>query len=111
MPIFAYSSLARGLFSGRVSRENFQDVADGACQRAYCHAPNFRRLDRVQQLAEEKGVTIPQIALAYVLNTPLNLFPLIGAANAEEIRANAEATRLVLTDGERAWLNLERDER
>lgn len=111
MAIFAYSSLARGLFSGRITRENFEDTADGACQRAYCHACNFDRLDRTQQLAREKGVSVAQIAMAYVLHTPLNLFALVGAATPEEIRANVEATALTLTAGEMAWLNLECDER
>ena len=40
MPIFAYSSLGRGFFSGRITRENFEaqkekDMIDGACLRAY----------------------------------------------------------------------------
>ena len=30
LAVFAYSSLGRGFFSGRVTRENFKEVADGA---------------------------------------------------------------------------------
>ena len=110
LAIFAYSSLGRGLFSGKITPENFstqKDLLDGACQTAYCHEVNFRRLDRARQLAEQKGVSVPQIALAYVLNSPLNVYALVGAATADEIRANNAALDIPLTAEEMAWLNLE----
>ena len=114
MPVFAYSSLARGFFSGRITRENFSEtrsLLDNACLTAYCHEVNFRRLDRVWQLAEERGCTVPQLALAYVLSSPLNAFPLVGAATPGEYRENLAAFDLRLSAAERAWLNLESDER
>jgi aryl-alcohol dehydrogenase-like predicted oxidoreductase len=115
-PIFAYSSLGRGFFSGRITRENFQaqreeGVIDGACLRAYCHEQNFLRLDRVQILAEEKGMTVPQIATAYIMNQPLNVFALVGAANGHEFKANVEACELKLSAAEVAWLDLRSDSR
>ncbi len=112
MAVFAWSSLARGLFSGRVSRANFdavKDALDGACRRAYCHEENFRRLDRVRILAEEKGLSVPQVALAWVLNQPLNVFPIIGAASRAELEANLAAAQVDLCPTELAWLNLERE--
>jgi aryl-alcohol dehydrogenase-like predicted oxidoreductase len=114
MAIFAYSSLARGLFSGRITRENFQQVQntiDGTCRHAYCGEVNFQRLDRVQILAKEKGLSIPQIAMAYVLNQPLNVFALVGTASGEELRANVEACTVKLTDRDLAWLDLRSDKR
>ena len=112
MPVFAYSSLGRGFFSGRITRDNFPEarsLLDGACLTAYCHEVNFRRLDRVWQLAEERGCTVPQVVLAYMLTSPLNVFPLVGAASPEEYRDNLAAFGLPLTEAERAWLDLERD--
>lgn len=116
MPIFAYSSLGRGFFSGRITRENFEelkekDEIDGACLRAYCHEVNFKRLDRVQILAEEKGMTVPQIATAYIMNQPLNVFALVGAASRDEFKANAEACEIKLSPEETAWLDLRSDSR
>jgi aryl-alcohol dehydrogenase-like predicted oxidoreductase len=114
MPIFAYSSLGRGFFSGRITRENFEaqkDKIDGACRHAYCHEVNFKRLDRVQILAKEKGVTVPQIAVAYIMNQPLNVFALVGAANRDEFKANVEACEIKLTQEELAWINLQSDTR
>lgn len=114
MPIFAYSSLGRGFFSGRITRENFEaqkSSIDGACLRAYCHEVNFKRLDRVQIMAKEKDVTVPQIAMAYITNQPLNVFALVGAANRDEFKANVEACELKLSPEEVAWLDLRGDSR
>ena len=105
MPVFAYSSLGRGLFSGRVSRENFEELADGACQRAYCHEVNFQRLDRAREMAEQKGLTVTQLALAYVLNSPMAAHAIVGAANREEIEQCAAAGDIILSEEERSWLD------
>ena len=116
MPLFTWSSIANGFFSGRVNRENYdglveQGLFDESAVRAYCTDENFERLDRVGQLAEEKGLSIPQVALAYVLGQPLNIYALVGARNGDEIRANLQALHTELTADEMAWLNLERSER
>lgn len=111
LAVFAWSSLARGLFSGRITRENYEELADGACRRAYCHEENFQRLDRARALAEDRGIAVAQIALAYVLSTPLDLFALVGAASREEFQACIDASAVELTPAEMAWLNLERAER
>lgn len=114
MPVFAYSSLARGLFSGRLRRDNLdqsEQLLDKAARTAYLHEVNLRRLDRVAQLAAERGCTVPQLALAYVLHSPLNVFPLVGAANGSEFAENVQALDLHLTADECAWLDLARDGR
>lgn len=114
MPLFTWSSLAGGFFTGRFDRDNldtFASYGDKLCVECYCTEENFERLDRVKELAAEKELTIPQIATAYVMNYPLNIFALVGCANADEFQANMEAMTLKLTPEELAWLNLERDSR
>ena len=116
MPLFTWSSIANGFFSGRVNRENYdglveQGLFDESAVRAYCTDENFERLARVGQLAEEKDLSIPQVALAYVLGQPLNIYALVGARNGDEIRANLQALQTELSADEMAWLNLERSER
>ena len=110
-PLFAWSSLARGLFSGRVDRSNFEQLMDSGSRRAWAHEDNFRRLDRATLLAKEKGCTVAQMALAWVLNRPLNVFALTGAASREECRANAAALDIPLSEREMDWLDLLSDER
>ncbi|NQT52831.1 aldo/keto reductase, partial [bacterium] len=114
LAVFPWSSLARGLFSGRIRRDNFADIRDtidGACRRAYCHEENFQRLDRVQELAQAKGLSVPQVALAYVLSQPLNVFACVGAASRAELDANLTVCSVRLTPSEMAWLNLEASHR
>jgi aryl-alcohol dehydrogenase-like predicted oxidoreductase len=115
MAVFPYSSLARGFFSGRVrssqTREEIEraGLLDAPSFRAYCHPVNLQRLARVEKLAAELGVSVPQLALAYVLQQPMNLFPLVGAASRAEIEANTAALAIRLTPAQQAWLNLETD--
>lgn len=114
MPLFFWSSLAGGFFSGRFRRDNldtFESYADKLCVATYCTEENFQRLDRAEILAQEKGMSVAQIATAYVLSQPLNAFALVGCATPDEFRANHEASELKLTPQELAWLELRSDER
>jgi aryl-alcohol dehydrogenase-like predicted oxidoreductase len=109
MPLFTWSSLAGGFFSGRFRRDNlglFEDELDRICVEAYCYEENFERLDRTRLLAGERGLTIPQVALAYVMSQRLNIFALVGCRSGEEFRANVEASEVRLTPEEIAWLEL-----
>jgi aryl-alcohol dehydrogenase-like predicted oxidoreductase len=114
MPLFCWSSLAGGFFSGRFTRTNlhsFESGLDKLCVTSYCVEDNFRRLDRAQQLASEKGLTVTQIAMSYVFSVPLNIFALVGCMTAAEFAANHTASELRLTPGEVAWLELRSDAR
>ena len=109
LALFTWSSLAGGFFSGRFRRDNlaqFTEGLDKTCVDSYAYEQNFQRLDRVAQLAGEKGLSVPQVALAYVLSQPLNIFALVGCATPDEFRANAEAAAVRLTPEEMAWLDL-----
>ena len=107
MAIFAWSSLARGLFSGRVTRRALAaepGLVDDACRAAYVHELNLARLDRVIEFAEAGGASVPQIALAWVLAQDLPLHAIVGAATQQEVEDLAAAVALSLTDEEEKWL-------
>ncbi len=113
-PLFTWSSLAGGFFSGRFNRDNldsFDTYLDKLCVECYCTESNFQRLDRVRELADERGLTIPQVATAYVMSYPLNIFPLVGCNTAQEFKANLEASEMRLTPAEIAWLEARSDAR
>jgi aryl-alcohol dehydrogenase-like predicted oxidoreductase len=114
MPLFTWSSLAGGFFSGRFSRDNvnsFDNYFDKLCAECYGSAENFKRIDRAQSLAAEKGLSLPQVALAFVLNQPLNIFTLVGCRSGEEFKVNAVAADLKLSPQELAWLDLKSETR
>ena len=113
MPIFAYSSMARGLFSGRVKGddpEGARAVMDEFGLKGYACTANFERLRRCERLARELGVGVSQVAMAWLFNQrDLDVYALVATSHPENMRANAEAGDLELTDAACAWLNLERD--
>jgi aryl-alcohol dehydrogenase-like predicted oxidoreductase len=107
MPLLTWSSLAGGFFSGRFRRDNlaqFTEYADTVSISAYATEDNFERLDRAEQLAKDKGLSLPQIALAYVTHQPMNMFALVGSQTADEFNMNLAAQELALTPDEIVWL-------
>lgn len=106
--IFAYSSLARGLFSGRIrsaSAEQDKSQLDGAALTAYFHPVNLVRLARCEQLAAKKGLSVPQIATAWILSQQLPVFALVGAANRTELESTVKGAVVQLTAEECRWLD------
>jgi len=114
MPVASYSVLSGGFVTGRITRETLErepDSIDPGVKKAYCHEVNFKRLDRTAELAKEKGVSIAQIGLAYSMSGNMDVYPIIGAANEEELRSSLEALELKLTKAECDWIDLTADER
>ena len=112
IPLFTWSSMAGGFMSGRITPENMNEQKDGLYKLAvecYAYPQNFERLDRARAIGEKKGLTLPQVALAYVMNYPLDIFALVGSEKPEEIDANVEALNVTLTSQEMAYLDLRAD--
>jgi len=109
MPVFAWSAQARGFFSGRYR----PDLTEGATTdaqnviRTYYSDANWERFRRADELAELRGCTLRQVALAWVLHSPLDVFALIGPATVAELDDCLGALEVELTPDEVAWLNLE----
>ena len=106
-PLFPWSSVAQGFFSGRFTRENREEQAGTLTMRCYDTDENFVRLDRAKEVAARKGLTPNQIALAWVFHQGLNIFPLVGSWSPEEFDQNLAAMDVELTPEESAFLNLE----
>ena len=106
IPVFNYSSLARGYMSGK-----FDPRGDLPIEQCIAEAPileydspaNRARLTRVFEMAEEKGITVPQLSLAWLLHQDLEIFPLI-APSARHIAENLAALDVGLTQQEADWL-------
>jgi aryl-alcohol dehydrogenase-like predicted oxidoreductase len=117
IPMFPWSSLAGGFFSGRFTRENADEWAEKGnyfeklCVTSYCSEENFQRLDRVMEAAEKYGMTIPQVAMAYVMSQPQEIFALVGCQNGREFAENMATLDRRLSQTELDWLDLSSDER
>ena len=57
-------------------------------------------IDAVQALAEARGVTMAQVALAWVLRNPLVTAPIVGATKPHHLPEAVDAIELKLTDEE-----------
>ena len=104
MPLFPWSSQARGFFAeGRATPENRLDAELARC---WYSDDNFRRLERAKTLAARKGTVATAIALAYVLHQPFPTFPIIGPLSPQETATSLEALDIDLTPAEVRWLDL-----
>jgi aryl-alcohol dehydrogenase-like predicted oxidoreductase len=105
----AYSPLGRGFLAGRFSGP--QDLDDGDFRKGH---PRFsgdnlernRRLaERVREIAEEKGVTPAQLALAWVLSRGDDVVPIPGTKRRTYLEQNAAAVDVELSDEDLARLD------
>ena len=106
LPLLAWSPLAGGFLSGRFDRDT---AASGSAweRRAldfYASEANWRRLERLQALAARHAASIGQMALAYVLDTPGDVYAVLGCRDRAELESSVEALVLRLDPSERAEL-------
>jgi aryl-alcohol dehydrogenase-like predicted oxidoreductase len=111
LPLFTWSSLAGGFFSGRLARaaDGTVDNPDNVNLDAYGSPENWERLARARRLAAARGLTVPQVALAFVLCQPLDVYALVAPRTPDEVAANVAAVGVRLTPAELDWLDLRRD--
>ncbi len=105
LPMIPYSSQANGYF-GAENVAWAKGGFDGPPKRAtsFDSPANRSRLLRAIDLAGKKGCTANQIALAYLLNQPFPIFPIIGTSNPEHAREALGAVGIALDEDERASL-------
>jgi aryl-alcohol dehydrogenase-like predicted oxidoreductase len=103
--ITAYGVLSRGLISGHWSkaREGQPDFRS--------HLPRFtgENLDRnlalveaLRQVAEAKGITVAQLAIAWVASRGADIVPLVGARRRDRLAEAIGALGVTLTEADRA---------
>lgn len=112
MPVFAYSSLARGFLSGKIKTHDAQGFLDAfgmfgdKIAKEYNYPENMERLKRAEKLAEEKNLTVAQVALAWILHHPMFVCPILSPSSLKHLAANIKAFEVSLTKEEFYWLNL-----
>lgn len=103
--VTAYGVLSRGLISGHWTK----DRATGANDvRRYSprFAPenidhNLELVGQLRRIAEAKGATVAQVAIAWVLSRGLDIVPLVGARRRERLAEALGALTLTLTVDDR----------
>lgn len=87
--VTAYGVLSRGLLSGHWSRERSQDTADFRGYLPRFTGENLERnlslVESLRTIADEKGATVAQVAIAWVLAQGDDVIPLVGARRRERL--------------------------
>ena len=100
----AYSPLGRGFLTGRIDSLDRLEEKDRRRDHPRFDAENLARnqalLEPIRALADAKGCSPAQIALAWLLAKGNDIVPIPGTKHHEYLEANAAAVEIALTDDE-----------
>ena len=105
----AYSPLGRGFLSGAIRSLDDLEENDFRRNSPRFKGENFERnlqlVERVSEIAEEKGVTPGQLALAWVLHQGEDVAPIPGTKRVAYLEENAAAAEVELTEEDMAAID------
>jgi len=105
IPVIAYSPLGRGFLTGEI--KSIDDIPEGDMRRHFDRfqpenfAQNLELVAATQKVADKKGISVGQVALAWVRSKSkdgLVVIPIPGATNEKRVQENS--TEFNLTPGE-----------
>ena len=105
--LIPWSPLARGLITGsrtRAGHNTLRSQTDDIAGRLYGHDSDFDVADAVARIAEIRGVSRAQIALAWLLSKPGVTAPIVGTSKTTHLEDAAAAMHLQLSSEEVAAL-------
>lgn len=100
LPIIAYAAQSGGYFTKRAKG----DVPEQLAAR-YANPVNDKRFAAAQALADERGVSINEVVLAYMLCQPHQTVPIFGGSSPEQVRESVKAAALQLSEADLARLS------
>ena len=102
MPLIAWSAQSQGWFG-----DSFDPAGRGKdAFYTYDSPQNVSRRERAFELAKRRGCSAAQLALAWVLNQPIEPIALVGARTPGELPTTVAAAQIVLTPDELSWLEI-----
>ena len=105
--VLPYSPLAGGFLSGKYRRDApLPDSARaGSVQRRYMNARGFAAVEALAEMAAARGVSVPQLAMAWVLANPAVTAAIAGANSVAQLAENMGGAALVLSTEEKTRLD------
>jgi aryl-alcohol dehydrogenase-like predicted oxidoreductase len=101
--VIPYFPLASGLLTGKVRRGESPPESSRLSADHFAHVlhdDNFDKLDRLEAWGAEHGRALTEVALSWLASQPVVSSVIAGATSAEQVQANAAATRTDLTADE-----------
>lgn len=83
LPVLAWSSQASGIVP-KVAANGWDGIGEKLKER-YCSETNMRRIEAVQALTREKGISATQASLAYLTCNPLPAAAIIGPSRRDQL--------------------------
>lgn len=102
LTMIPYSGQSRGFFT-KLAGQGEAALADDL-RALYLNDANRRRLPVVERIAAERGISINQVVLAYLLSQPALTIPIIGASRPEQLQDSVRACDVQLSADELAAL-------
>jgi 1-deoxyxylulose-5-phosphate synthase len=106
--VIPWSPLARGFLAGNRQRTDYGDTTrartDDYAQNMYYRETDFDVVGRVAHLAEQRGVSPAQVALAWLLHKPAVSAPIIGASKLTHLEQAVAALEIGLSTEEILYL-------
>ena len=103
LAIIPWSPLAAGLLARKQAKDKNKTKrakTDNFSGSYYNSPSDFDVIDRVQKLAEEKGIPAAQLSLAWMMNKPEITAPIVGATKAGHIEDAVAALSVKLSEQE-----------
>ncbi len=103
LPLFAYSSLAKGLFAKMEAAARAGTAFEAPP--LFDLPANKRRFEQAKLIASDRGVTISQVALSYIVSRRFPSFAVVGATDESQLADSLGAGGLTLGEEELALLD------
>ncbi|NLT05701.1 MAG: aldo/keto reductase [Solirubrobacterales bacterium] len=104
--VLAYGPLAHGLLTGAIDRTTEFPAGDWRAESPMFAEPaltgNLAIVRQLAEVADDVGCTLPQLAIAWVLDNPAVQVAIVGSRNADHIAAAVAAAGVTLDDDSRA---------
>jgi aryl-alcohol dehydrogenase (NADP+) len=104
--LIPWSPLARGFLAGNRGRDDKQAgstsraQSDNIAQNYYYRDSDFRTVEKLKSMAEQRGVSAATLAYAWLLHRPGVTAPIIGASKLPQLDDAVAAVELKLSDEE-----------
>jgi aryl-alcohol dehydrogenase-like predicted oxidoreductase len=103
--VLAYGPLAHGLLSGRMTPETTFPPDDWRSKSSDFTGERFRAnlavVDGLRRYADGRGISLPQLAVAWAISHPAVQAAIVGARRPSQLEATLPAAEVSLTDSDR----------
>ena len=85
LPLFAFSSQAKGFFSKAAQMDGI-DVLNEKITSRYVSEENISRLKALKAMSKELGVSVTSLVIAYITSSPFPAVAIIGPSNIDQLK-------------------------